>query len=204
MRHRLNKDPSYQLAWESPKTRIVQYNKRRYALRLERVYWDQLEQLADKRGQRLGRIVADLAAHYTGVNLSSYLRSFCMAEAQRDLARYRLTAGAFDLVSLLRGCPAPAILLDEKRTILDTNQALLSWLGNPPPALRQAFFDTLFQPRVTRPLDETFRLMQEKKLQRTQIHVTFTNAQGQTRSTQATLTALPVGHYFYCLVWLGK
>ena len=120
-----------------------------------------------------------------------------MAEAQRDIARYRLGAGAFDLVTLLRGCPAPAILLDDQRKILEANQALLDWAGNDSPTFRQAKFDAHFIPRVMRPLDETFALMRGKQLQRVQIQVSFKG-----RVVNATLTALPVGAYFYCLVWL--
>lgn len=183
--------------WEQPVPRIVQYKKKRFALRLEAAYWQQLEALAVRRGQRLGRIIAGLSEAYEGPNLSSYIRGFCMIEAQRDIARLRLGAGSFDLVTLLRGCPAPAILLDETRQILETNQALVDWVGPNVPVLRQAKFDEHFVPRVVRPLDETFALMRGKQLQRVQIQVSFMG-----RVVNATLTALPVGVHFYCLVWL--
>ncbi len=193
----VSKNTPVDMAWAQAQPRIVQYRKRRFALRLETVYWQQLESLAERRAQRLGRIIADLAEQYQGPNLSSYIRGYCMVEAQREIARYRLNAGAFDLIALLRGCPAPALLLDHDRRILDVNNALLEWAGSEAPTLRHAKFDTLFIPRVTRPLDETYALMQQKQLQRTQIQVTF-----QGRAVNATLTGLPVGLYFYGLVWL--
>jgi predicted DNA-binding ribbon-helix-helix protein len=190
------------LNWHQPKTRIVQYDKRRFALRLEETYWRQLEAMAERRQIRLGRLVASLAKDYDGVNLSSYIRGFCMHEAQRDLARYRLTAGAFDLIGLLRGCPAPALLLDHNRIILETNPALLQWVGAQAPALKQADFETYFVPRAARPLVETLDLMQQRLLQRAQLQLAYTVPDQPSRVINATLTGLPVGQFFYCLVWL--
>jgi predicted DNA-binding ribbon-helix-helix protein len=193
--------------WSQPQPKIVQHQKRRFALRLEAIYWRQLEALADRRGWRVGRLVAGLARDHQGPNLSSYVRGYCMVEAERDIARYRLTAGSFDLTTLLRGCPSPALLLNEERKILDTNQALTDWLGEPNLVLRQRKFDEIFVPRVLRPLDETMTLMRQKTLQRAIITVTYQGAlQGPgntTRTVNATLTALPVGQHFYCLVWLA-
>jgi predicted DNA-binding ribbon-helix-helix protein len=189
--------------WSQPQPRIVQHQKRRYALRLEAIYWRQLEALADRRGWRVGRLVAGLARDHQGPNLSSYVRGYCMVEAERDMARYRLTAGSFDLTTLLRGCPSPALLLNEERKILDTNQALADWLGEPDTILRQRKFDEIFVPRVLRPLDETITLMRQKTLQRAIITVAHQSPGGPTRTVNATLTALPVGQHFYCLVWLA-
>lgn len=194
--------------WEQPQPRIVQYDKRRYALRLEGAFWQQLEAIADRRGLRVGALVAELAAACDGPNLSSYIRGFCMVEATRDIARYRLSAGAFDLVTIMRGAPTPALLLDESRLILETNRAFTDWLGaDAGPVLRMAKFDAFFTPRVTRPLDETFALMRKKMLQRAQMQVTYAPPDGLAdlkapRVANATLTGLPVGSFFYCLVWL--
>lgn len=190
------------LAWHQPKTRIVQHNKRRYALRLEEAYWRQLESIAERRQIRLGELIASLSHSHQGINLSSYIRGFCMHEAQRDLARYRLTAGAFDLVGLLRGCPAPALLLDHNRLILETNPALQHWIGNQTLLVKQTPFESYFTPRAARPLAETLDLMQQRLLQRAQIQLAYTVPDQATRVINATLTGLPVGQFFYCLVWL--
>ena len=43
---------------QTPKPRIVQYRGRRYSIRLEPVFWQSLEALAEGQGKRLGRLVA--------------------------------------------------------------------------------------------------------------------------------------------------
>lgn len=202
-------DPSIALDWHQAEPRIVQYQGRRFALRLERIYWQQLENIAERRSIRIGKLVAQLAQTCPTINLSSYVRGFCMAEAQRDLARYRLNAGAFDLVSILRGSPAAALILDENRTIMEVNQSLLNLIGHSKDemtkdetdekAIRLQKFDDFFTPRVLRPLDETIILMKQKQLQRAHIQISYKG-----RTFPALLTALPVGSYFYCLVWVGR
>jgi len=184
--------------WSQPQPRIVQYKKRRYALRLETIFWRQLEQIAFRRRTKLGNLVAELAEANEGPNLSSFVRGFCMVEAERDATRFRLASGSFDLLDILKGATAPALLLTDQRLIIDVNQALTDWIGPNVPTLRQEKFDTLFEPRVVRPLDETIDLMRRGQLKRTQIQVAY-----QGRTVMATLTGLSVGSIFYCLVWLS-
>lgn len=183
--------------WSQPQPRIVQHKGRRFALRLESIFWRQLGQAARRRGWRIGQLVAELAEAYDGPNLSSFVRGFCMVEAERDAMRFRLTSGSFDLLDILKGAPAPALLLSSERTIIDVNQALLDWVGPQAPLMRQQKFDDIFEPRVLRPLDETMDLMRSGQLKRTQIQVVHNN-----RLVMASLTGLTVGSIFYCLVWL--
>ena len=95
--------------WAQPTPRIVQFHKRRYALRLESVFWQQLEKLAKRRNKRLGQLVAELADTCQGINLTSFIRGFCMVEAEKENAHYRLAAGSFDLLDVLRASPAPVL-----------------------------------------------------------------------------------------------
>lgn len=198
--------PTDRFYWVQPQPRIVQHEKRRYALRLERVFWQQLESLAERKAKRLGRLVAELAEGYQGANLSSYIRGFCMVEAEREITHYRLGAGAFDLLDVLRSSPAPALLLDSNRSVLEVNQALFDWMGSDVigdiKSIRQRKFDTIFIPRVTRPLDRTIELMRTGQLKRTQFQATFMADTPRARTVLVTLTGLPVGNLFYCLAWL--
>ncbi len=186
-------------SWAPPQPKIVQYKGRRFALRLEAAFWRQLELAARRRGMRVGRLVAELEKSYTEkVNLSSFVRGFCMTEAERDLARYRLVAGNFDLLDVIRSSPAPGMLLTHERIILEGNGALRDWIGAEAPLLRQQKFDVIFTPRgLTRSLDETIELMRSARLKRTQMQIVY-----EGRAAMATLTGLNVGAVFYCLVWL--
>ena len=94
------------LAGEQSRPRIIQYNKKRFALRLEHVFWDGLETIARRRHIRLGRLIADLADTYHGVNFSSYIRAYVMADARREQIRHDIPLNPFDVVDILRNCPA--------------------------------------------------------------------------------------------------
>lgn len=193
--------------WTQPQPRIVQHQKRRYALRLEMVFWQQLERLAKKRNQRLGQLVANLAAACDTANVSSFIRGYCMVEAERENARYRLTAGNFDLVDVLRGSPSPAMLLTDDRNIIEVNPALLRWVESVPhdklPVLTQQKFDDVFEPRIGRSLDETVALMRSGNLKRAQFQVAYNKDTAQVpRIVMATMMGLTVGSIFYLLVWL--
>ncbi len=43
---------------QTPKPRIVQYQNRRYSIRLEPVFWQTLDSLAEREGIRLGSFIA--------------------------------------------------------------------------------------------------------------------------------------------------
>lgn len=198
------------LAYSQSKPRIIQHAKRRYALRLENIFWDALEAMARRRHLRLGEMIAALADRYEGANFSSYLRAWVMADARRDDIKQELPLSAFDVVDILRACPAPGLLMQHNRTIVELNPALFQWLGDNPPPLRQEIFDSVFSPRVTRPLHDTMNMLYSGQLKRTQIQVAYTPATpdgvaaAQPRIALATLHGLynPNGA-FYCLVWFS-
>ena len=56
---------------QAPKPRIGQYQNKRYSVRLEPIYWQTLEVLADRHRKRLGRFLAALAEGYHVPNVCS-------------------------------------------------------------------------------------------------------------------------------------
>lgn len=195
-------DPFY---WTQPQPRIVQYKKRRFAMRLEAVFWQQLERIAKRRGQRLGQLVAGLAEMCEGVNLTSFVRGFCMVEAEMENARYRLAAGGFDLTDVMRSCPAPALLLTDDRVILEINPALQRWVDGVPheaAPMRQQRLEQVFEPRIGRALDETVEQLRQGKLKRAQFQMAYIGDAAMTRNVMASMSGLSVGSVFYLLIWL--
>lgn len=190
-----------------PKPRIVQYNKRRYAIRLERVFWRFLEKLAKKRKMRLGKLISKLSESHTGKNLSSYVRAYCMVEAERELMQEHLSLIGTDAVDILKSCPVPGFILSHDLKILDYNLALTQWLGDTVSGgIQQYDLTDIFDPRVTRPVSETMALMQEGKLKQTQMQLVQRLEGKASRSAKSTWLALmpPKTKNFYCLVWLSS
>src|SRR5690606_23173568 len=104
---------------------------------------------------------------------------------ERDLARYRLAGGNFELLEVIRYSPAPGMLLTHERIIVEGNGALREWIGMDAPILQAEKVDVILEPRaLAGSNDETFEPMRGSRL------------------ATATLTGLNVGLIFYCLVWL--
>jgi predicted DNA-binding ribbon-helix-helix protein len=195
--------------WEQSRARIVQHEGKRFSLRLEEAFWQMLERIARRRQIRLGQMIAQLADQYDGVNLSSYIRVYAQAEAQREISRQDIILSPFDIVDILRNCPAPGMLIQHNRTIIEANSALLQWLGKNAPTLRLQHFDDIFEPRVSRPLNETMDLLYDGAVKRTQIQIVYTpqnTADTPAPVPRAALATLHGFHNphgaFYCLVWL--
>lgn len=188
-----------------PKPRIVQYNKRRFAIRLELVFWRFLEKIAKKRKIRLGHLIFLLSEGNKGKNLSSYIRSYCMVEAEKELMQEHLSLIGTDAIDILKSCPAPGFILSHDLKILDYNTPLAQWLGDTVSgSVRQYDLTDLFEPRVTRPVAETMALMQNGKLKQTQMQLVQRLEGRPSRSARSTWLALmpPKTKNFYCLVWL--
>ena len=189
---------------EEPKPRIVQFNKRRYSVRLESAFWRKLEGAAQARGQRLGRLVAELADGYDGRNFSSYLRVFCMAEAERAVARADLLVTGNGLVDALAACPAPGLLLNQGRVVLAINDAFSEWLGEGHPPLVEAQFNTFFQLRAVRGEQEVWQALADGRIGVARAQLVYL-APGRVSAVQARILALHAGrrrqHYY--LIWLA-
>jgi predicted DNA-binding ribbon-helix-helix protein len=111
--------------------RILQLAGRRYSLRLEGCFWAALEAIAQAHGQRLNRLVGEIAARAEGVNLASSLRVHCIEELRRTELARRLAADRTSILALLHSAPSPGLLTDRDQNILAANPAFLAWAGLP-------------------------------------------------------------------------
>jgi predicted DNA-binding ribbon-helix-helix protein len=133
--------------WEQ---RILQFDGRRYSLRLEPDFWTALEAIAERRKQRLNRLVAEIAMQRAaGANLSSALRVFCLAEIQRGALSRPLPADRTSLLALAESAPLPCLVFCGDQKILTLNHAFARWVGVPrerllgEPVLRHFLFPTI-------------------------------------------------------------
>lgn len=109
------------LAEELFKARVVQWNHRRYSLRLEPVFWRALEYQAAARAIRLNQLVGQIAQGADGGNLASHLRCYCLAQAERQAGEATLSPQRRDLLALFDQSPSPAVLLGENGAIRRLN-----------------------------------------------------------------------------------
>lgn len=133
--------------WEQ---RILQFDGRRYSLRLEPDFWSALEGIAARRRQRLNRLVAEIAMQRScGANLSSALRVFCLAEVQRGALSRPMPPDRASLLALAESAPLPCLVFGGDQKILALNHAFARWVGLPrerllgEPMLRHFLFPTI-------------------------------------------------------------
>lgn len=137
------KDVAFEPLDALPKLRVIQFNGRRYAIRLETVFWDILRHAVAAGEARLNEIVAGIAASHAG-NLTSALRAFAARWVVEQLQRERLKAGGTDIATLADACPTPCFVVEDGRRIVLVNPALArvltpSGMAAPPVPLEQVF-----------------------------------------------------------------
>jgi predicted DNA-binding ribbon-helix-helix protein len=189
---------------QAPKPRIVQYRNKRYSVRLEPIYWQTLEVLADRKRIRLGRFVAELAENYEGPNFSSYLRVFCMLEGEQALARETLGPTHHGLLDVVTNCPNPGLILSRYRTVIAYNGAFGEWLGPADVAVVGAELTTLVQVRTRRSLTDVWQDLVDGREPKAEAKLLYV-APGRVNAAQATILALRSQAYqeFYAVMWLS-
>jgi predicted DNA-binding ribbon-helix-helix protein len=189
---------------QAPKPRIVQHRNKRYSVRLEPIYWQTLEVLADRQRIRLGRFVAELAENYEGPNFSSYLRVFCMLEGEQALARETLGPTHHGLMDVVTQCPNPGLILSRYRTVIAYNTAFGDWLGPANVAVVGAELTTLVQVRTRRSLNDVWQDLVSGREPKAEAKLLFV-APGRVNAAQATMLALRSQTYqeFYAVMWLS-
>lgn len=188
---------------QQPKPRIVQFNNRRYSIRLEPVFWRVLESLAARQQQRLGRFIAELEENYQGRNFSSFLRVYCMLDAERGLAERYLGSGRASFVELVETCPSPGLVLSQERTIVTCNAAFAAWIGTPEAPVIGVDLTAVLQIRTRRSLNEIWQEMvdgESRDIDARVLHV----APGRVSTAQGKILALPSLEQgpFYAVMWL--
>lgn len=105
------------------KARVVQWNHRRYSLRLEPPFWRALEFEAAARAIRLNQLVGQIARGSDGGNLASRLRCYCLAQAERRAGEHALSPQRPEMLALFDQSPSPAVILAENGSIRRLNRA---------------------------------------------------------------------------------
>ena len=189
---------------QTPKPRIVQYKNRRYSIRLEPVFWQALESLAQHEGMRLGRFIAELAARYNGNNFASHLRVISMVESERALAQASLLPTQDNILGVVRACASPGLVLSRFRTILAHNDGFLEWLGAPEESLAGADLTSVIQVRARRPLNDLWLDMVAGNVASADANVLHVEP-GRVIAAAAKLLGLHPrdGEGFYAVMWLS-
>lgn len=116
---------------EATDFRVFRRDDERKAFRLERVFWDLLEQAAAAKGQKLRDLVFSVIDHELGSkNLASSLRTSAAKWAnERHAALAESGGGGQSGMVLFHACPSPGIVIGEDRRIVAFNIAMQTFIA---------------------------------------------------------------------------
>jgi len=126
--------------------RVFRRGEERKAFRLERVFWDLLEQAAESKGQKLRDFVFSVIDREPDAkNLASSLRTAVATWASERNTALSEGGGTQSALVLFHACPSPGIIIGEDRGIVAFNSAMQNFIaGRRPHALRNNIVDARF------------------------------------------------------------
>ena len=105
-----------------PRQRVLQRHHRRLSIRLEEIFWTQLETCAKEEGTKLSDLVFAVT-DVTNENRSSLLRAYCVNWLRKHLFQARLGASPVDIQLILAACPVPCVIITQQRRLAAHNPA---------------------------------------------------------------------------------
>ena len=109
----------------SSSLKVLQLKGQRISVKLEDIYWEQLEKFADADQSTLTKLVHELVSGLdNSINRTAYLRCYCMQRLQQSASLSRSTEpSGIDLGSIITACPSPVFVLGADRKIVAYNPA---------------------------------------------------------------------------------
>lgn len=146
-----------------PEFRVVVAGGRRRGVRLERLYWQLLREIAERRGQKRSRLVARVIedAGPLAENAASVLRGFVAETLKRERDTLAARAGEASLVSLLQQAPVPAFAINRQKKLQQINADFIQLLRVMSGNLSEKMSADLMQLTLDKPIDELFGLLGE-------------------------------------------
>ena len=125
--------------------RVFRRGEERRAFRLERVFWDLLEQAATAKGQKLREFIFSLIDQESDAkNLASSLRTAAAKWASERNAALAESASPQAGLVLFHACPSPGIVIGEDRRIVAFNIAMQNFIAGRRSQLRGDMVDARF------------------------------------------------------------
>jgi predicted DNA-binding ribbon-helix-helix protein len=104
--------------------RVLQRRGTKLAVRLERIFWSQLDDLAKDAKTSTSKLIFEiLGANAGALNKTGLLRCFCLERARSKGSISRLQSESFDMLGIIAACPTPVAVITPQRKIAAFNPA---------------------------------------------------------------------------------
>jgi predicted DNA-binding ribbon-helix-helix protein len=133
-------------ALADPQFRVFRRGEERRAFRLERVFWNLLEQAALAKGQKLRDVVFSVIDQERDAKkLASSLRTAAAGWASERYAKLSDTDGTQSALVVFHASPSPGLIIGEDRRIFAFNTAMQAFIAaRRPHAQRSEIVDARF------------------------------------------------------------
>ena len=118
------------VAWSEPVFRVVTTSNRRRGIRLERIYWKLLEEIAARRGRKRGQLIGEILDGSEAANesVASTLRCFVASTIalERGVLVSRLDPS--HTIALMQQAPVPAFSISRQKKLQHVNEEFMQLL----------------------------------------------------------------------------
>ena len=174
----------------TPEFRTLTTKTGRTGVRLERIFWEALERLSGRAGQRRSRFVADLvdAANEAQINATGAIRSTTVDMLLQELEALLPLARTNYLIGLLQASPAPAFALDREKRLIQSNPEFLRYMRTANGTIPGGGINDGAQLSIDRPLASLFSELGPGETTECGISIRFGNRE---RRTSARIVMVP-------------
>jgi predicted DNA-binding ribbon-helix-helix protein len=135
-----------------PQFRAIGAGSQRRGLRLERIFWDSLDALAERRKQKRAALIAKVL-HGTDDNAASRLRCYIVMEVEAERRDLVERTDAIRSIKMMQQAPVPAFAITRQKRIQQVNSEFMQFLkvasgnasGNITPELVHLSLDTAIE-----------------------------------------------------------
>ena len=120
------------------KLKIIQQKGRKYAIRLETIFWSQLAEFAKEEKTTLSRFIFGvLDATGKLQNRTSHLRCYCIDRMRKKQPLSALIGPAFDMLAFVSACPTPVAIVTGERKLVAFNPSFSAVIRDIQPLARE-------------------------------------------------------------------
>ena len=120
------------------KLKIIQHKGRKFAIRLETIFWSQLGEFAKEDRMSVSRLIFGILNAGENVpNRTSHLRCYCIDRMRKKQPLSALIGPAFDMLAFVSACPTPVAIVTGERKLVAFNPAFSAIIRDIQPNQRE-------------------------------------------------------------------
>lgn len=174
----------------TPEFRVIVTGNRRRGIRLERLYWRLLGELADRRGMKRSRLIASVLedADSSSDNAASVLRCFAIDAIDSERSTLAARTNSNYVISLLQQAPIPAFAINRQKKLHQVNQEFIQLLRAISGDATQRIHADVVQLTLETPIEDLFQQLSEARMAYTNYNIQL---DAKHRKGRAKVVAVP-------------